>query len=64
MDGEEDIGLDLVLEQLNAVFTNTYLLKSTLESNKDKVLEEKVKALSNHISRINSDLEKIRIFIR
>jgi hypothetical protein len=64
MDGEEDIGLDLVLEQLNAVFTNTYLLKSALESNKDKVLEEKVKALSNHISRINSDLEKIRIFIR
>lgn len=64
MDGEEDIGLDLVLEQLNAVFTNTYLLKSALESNKGKALEEKVKALSNHISRINSDLEKIRIFIR
>ncbi len=64
MDGEEDLSLDLVMEQLNAVFANTYLLKSALETTKSRSLEEKVKTLSNHIARINSDLEKIRVFIR
>ncbi|MGC8516578.1 MAG: hypothetical protein ACP5MT_01625 [Candidatus Acidifodinimicrobium sp.] len=64
MDGEEDLSLDLVMEQLNAVFTNTYLLKSALEKINGKSLEEKVKTLSNHIARINSDLEKIRVFVR
>ncbi|MCW1294183.1 MAG: hypothetical protein OH316_02010 [Candidatus Parvarchaeota archaeon] len=64
MDGEEELGIGLLIEQLNAVSLNAYLLRSALETTKDVEVHEKAKLLSSHISKINSDLEKIRVLVK
>lgn len=64
MEGEEDIGVGVLLEQLDAVALNAYLLRSVLEKTEDVEVHEKAKLLSNHLYRIISDLEKIRVLVR